>query len=174
MRRETWEYENDREEDKNNNISLSISLYHNTTVYNRVMPPPPPPPPPPPQDTARSVFPRPSPLHSSSSSALSSPLFNKVNCGGWINSLSTFHVNSEEFSSVHWVGSGPVQKKSFQKNLWFSRVFFYQFCLILVCILYHKDTNLLLKYPIFVETLQKIIKKCLVFMHTTKSLKNKK
>jgi len=113
MRRESWEYENDIEEDKNSNISLSISLYHNTTVYNRVMPPPPPPPPP--QDIARFVFPRPSPLpSSSSSSAPSSPLFNKVNCGGWINSRSTFHVNSGELSSVHWVGSGPVQK--IQKN----------------------------------------------------------
>jgi len=39
-----------------------------------------------------------------------------------------------------------------------------------------KDTNLVLKYSIFIEKLQKIIKqnKYIVFMHTTKFLKDKK
>ena len=38
--------------------------------------------------------------------------------------------------------------------------------------LYYKDTNPVLKYPVFVKTLKKI-KKYFVFMHTTKSLKKK-
>jgi hypothetical protein len=46
----------------------------------------------------------------------------------------------------------------------------------MVLSLYRKDTNLVLKYSIFIEKLQKIIKqnKYIVFMHTTKSLKYKK
>jgi len=61
----------------------------------------------------------------------------------------------------------------------FSCIFFFNlFCIILVCILYRKDTNPVLKYPVFVKTLQKYYKtktkKYFIFMHTTKSLKDKK
>jgi hypothetical protein len=76
------------------------------------------------------------------------------------------------------VGAGAAQckknfkTKSFQKN--FPTYFFYEICLILVFILYCKDINLVLKYPVFIEILQKIIKqkKYFVFMHTAKSLKD--
>jgi len=42
--------------------------------------------------------------------------------------------------------------------------------------LYRKDTNPVLKYLVFIKTLQKIIKqkKYFVFIHTAKSLKDKK
>jgi hypothetical protein len=52
------------------------------------------------------------------------------------------------------------------------------FCLILTCILFRKNTNLVLKYPVFVKTfkIQKKFekKKKNVFVHTTKCLKAKK
>jgi hypothetical protein len=58
--------------------------------------------------------------------------------------------------------SGPVPK-IFKKNIFrkirdFPVYFVMEFCLILV--LYHKDTNPVLKYPVFVKTLKK---KCFCF-----------
>jgi hypothetical protein len=62
------------------------------------------------------------------------PLLCKMNNGEWINSLSTvcfLFLGPESTGPTQndWVGSGPIQKQNFQKNifqnLWFSRVFLY-------------------------------------------------
>jgi hypothetical protein len=68
-------------------------------------------------------------------------------------------------------GSGPVQKKkSFQKNLWFfPRIFSTEIRLIWICVLYRKDTNLVLKYLVFVKTL-KIKKNIFLFSCIRQSL----
>ena len=57
----------------------------------------------------------------------------------------------------------------------FSSICFYQFCLISVCILHRKNTNPVLKYPVFGKKLPKIQKqlKKNVFVHMTKYLKSK-
>jgi energy-converting hydrogenase Eha subunit F len=88
-----------------------------------------------------------------------------------------------------WVRSNPTmvgrvrssKKKCMFKILWFPRVYcFTLFCLILVCFFCHlkKNTNPILKYPVFVKT-SKNTKKQLkkeknIFVHTTKCLKAKK
>ena len=49
---------------------------------------------------------------------------------------------------LFWPGAGP-----FEKNISdFLAFLFYQFWLISVCILCRKNTNLVLKYPVFVKT----------------------
>ena len=49
---------------------------------------------------------------------------------------------------LFWPGAGP-----FEKNISdFLAFLFYQFWLISVCILHRKNTNLVLKYPVFVKT----------------------
>jgi hypothetical protein len=71
-------------------------------------------------------------------------------------------------------GLGPARKKNsskiFSKICDFPQIFYCILINIGFVFLYCKDTNLVLKYPIFVKTL----KKRFVFMHTTKSLKNKR
>jgi hypothetical protein len=61
-------------------------------------------------------------------------------------------------------------QKLFQKICDFPQIFLLYFDQYWFVYLYCKDTNLVLKYLIFVKTL----KICFVFMHTAKSLKQKK
>jgi len=44
------------------------------------------------------------------------------------------------------------------KKLWFSKIFFYQFCIISCCTFILKNTNPVLKYPVFSEIFQKKFK----------------
>jgi hypothetical protein len=44
--------------------------------------------------------------------------------------------------------------KALPKNLWFSRTFFYQFCIISGCIITLYDTYPILKHLVFSETFQ--------------------
>jgi len=71
----------------------------------------------------------------------------------------------------------PKKIKFFKKNLKkkcdFPQFFLLHFDQYRFVFLYCKDTNPVLKYPVFVKTLKKIKKKCFIFMHTAKSLKNK-
>jgi hypothetical protein len=61
--------------------------------------------------------------------------------------------------------------------LWFSAYFLLNFNQYRSIFLYYKDTNPVLKYLVFSKVLQKKTtqkkKRCLVFMHTVKSLKKK-
>jgi hypothetical protein len=82
-----------------------------------------------------------------------------------------------------WVGSGPTPNcflkipKNLSKNICdfivYCSIYFAQYWFVF---LYRKDTNPVLKYLVFIKTLQKIIKqkKYFVFIHTAKSLKDKK
>jgi hypothetical protein len=80
---------------------------------------------------------------------------------------------------------GPAKKnkkilqKVFQKNLWFFCKVFTAFWSISVCIfIYCKDTNPVLKYPVFIKTLKKILcfhaygqvslKKIIIILHLDK------
>jgi hypothetical protein len=79
-------------------------------------------------------------------------------------------------SLATWAELNPTPKKNRERDLWFFGVF-----ILRSVFLYYKNTNLVLKYLVFYEMLQKYIymkklkkKKDFVFMHTTKSLKDKK
>jgi hypothetical protein len=88
-----------------------------------------------------------------------------------------------------WAESGPAQqwwaesglvKKCMFKILRFPRVYcFTLFCLISICFFFSfkKNTNPILKYPVFVKTFKntkKLKKEKNVFVHTAKCLKAKK
>ena len=77
-------------------------------------------------------------------------------------------------SPAIWVGLGPARKKHyknlFKKFVIFSYMFLLHFDQYWFVFLYCKDTNPVLKYLVFVKTLKNIF---FVFMHTTKSLKQK-
>jgi len=69
---------------------------------------------------------------------------------------------------------GPAQsKKIFQKNLsknlLFSRVFFYQFCVIVVCIFILQKYKSGIKILGFLRNVEFFLKKNIVFIHTAKS-----
>ena len=75
---------------------------------------------------------------------------------------------------LFWPGAGP-----FEKNISdFLAFLFYQFWLISVCILCRKNTNLVLKYPVFVKNFKNTKKfekkEKNVFVYTAKCLKAKK
>jgi hypothetical protein len=74
-------------------------------------------------------------------------------------------------SPAIWAGLGPAPQKNsskiISKNLWFSANILLHFNQYWFVFLYCKDTNLVLKYLVFVKTK----KKYFVFMHTAKSLK---
>jgi hypothetical protein len=97
-----------------------------------------------------------------------------VNIGEWIQCL----LGRAAPTQPKMVGPSPAQLKNFQnfkkqlyqKNLWFSEKSLLHFDQYWFVLLYYKDTNLVLKYPVFVKTLKK---KYFFFMHMAKSLKNK-
>jgi hypothetical protein len=79
-------------------------------------------------------------------------------------------------SPAIWAGLGParkiqiLQKKLFQKKSVIFQFFLLYFDQYWFVFLYFKDTNSVLKYMVFVKTLNFFF----VFMHTAKSLKNKR
>jgi hypothetical protein len=94
----------------------------------------------------------------------------QVNSGEWINSLHSgrpplFYKWTVESELIHspllvgsdstgqdqngWAGSGHSKKILSKKLVTFLCIFLSNFCLILICILYCKDTNPVSKYPIF-------------------------
>jgi hypothetical protein len=68
--------------------------------------------------------------------------------------------------------SKKLNQKISKKFVIFPYIFLINFAQYWFVFLYCKDTNLILKYLVFVKTKIKKIK-CFVFMHTAKSLKNK-
>ena len=67
--------------------------------------------------------------------------------------------SSSPFSTVHRAGSGPVKYSKFliffQKICDFSHIFLLNFNQYRFVFLYYKDTNPVLKYPVFSKVLQK-------------------
>jgi hypothetical protein len=83
-------------------------------------------------------------------------------------------------SPATWAGLGPARKKNFkklfQKICDFPKIFYFIFYQYWFVFLYCKDTNLVLKYPIFVKTLKnnKKIKNVLFSCIRPSLSKNKK
>jgi hypothetical protein len=77
-------------------------------------------------------------------------------------------------SPAIWAGLGPAPKKklfftNYLKRICdFLQIFLLHFEQYWFVFLYCKDTNTVLKYPVFIKTLKN--KKYFVFMHTAKSL----
>ena len=85
----------------------------------------------------------------------------------------------------HWLGPvtrlsllGPAQphgpswtQPKNKKSVISPRIFLLNFAKYWFVLLYHKDTNLILKYPVFVKTLKNIKKIIFFFKHMTKYLK---